>query len=135
MAFRGVLFHSYSPDQFRTIIWRRIMRRIPCLIAQLFCLISFTQQLCWGLDLRERAQRLIPALKTSNLSAGLRFWATRAPEGCSAPAKTPGSENPTFGAEGEGQPLRSTSPRATTYEASEVTTYAKPKVTTDRAFG
>ena len=83
---------------------------------------------CWGFDLRERARRLIPASKTSpNLSTGLRSWATRTHEGCPAPSKTPGSESLTFEPEGEGQPRRNTSPRATTYEAS--------KEMTDCAFG
>ena len=70
---------------------------------------------CWGLDRRECAQRLIPASKTSpNLSAGLRCWVTSAHEGCSVPTKTPGTEKLTFGTEGEGRTLRSTSLRPAT---------------------
>ena len=75
---------------------------------------------CWGLDRRECARRLIPASKKSpNLSAGLRCWVTSAHEGCSVPTKTPGTEKLTFGTEGEGRTLRSTSLRYATCEASK----------------
>ena len=75
---------------------------------------------CWGLDLRECAWRLISTSKTStNQSAGLRCWVTNAHEGCSVPTKTPGTEKLTFGTEGEGRTLRSTSLRSATCEASK----------------
>jgi len=84
---------------------------------------------CWALHLREHTRRLILASKTSNLSAGLRSWATRTPERCPVPAKTPGSESLTFEPESEGQPRRNTSPRATTYEASKEMTDRRGLVT------
>ena len=53
-------------------------------------------------------------------AAGLRCWVTSAHEGCSVPTKTPGTEKLTFGTEGEGRTLRSTSLRSATCEASKV---------------
>jgi len=84
------------------------------------CDVAKQAEGCWGLDRRECARRLIPASKKSpNLSAGLRCWVTSAHEGCSVPTKTPGTEKLTFGAEGEGRTLRSTSLRSATCEASK----------------
>ena len=71
---------------------------------------------CWGLDLRKCARRLIPASKTSpNISAGLRRWATKAPEAWLVPIKTLRTKKPTFGSEGKGRSHRITSLGIKTY--------------------
>ena len=74
---------------------------------------------CWLLGLRGCSRRLAPASKTCpNLSAGLRRWITRAPEGLLASIKTLSTRRLTFGPEGEGRSLGSANLEVTTCRAS-----------------